>query len=213
MRFIDRADAGKKLAQYLSGYVKNPDAVVIALPRGGVVTGFEIARMLHISLDIVVTRKIGAPGQPELAVGALTQEGEPLFNASLMRDLGLTADDVAVIIAQEKKEAQRRLALYRPEREQLDLKDKIVIVTDDGVATGATMRAALVTIRGHNPKKIVLAIPVCPPAELEALRVLVDEVVCLYSPETFWGVGAFYDQFDQVTDAQVVSLMRASDVS
>ncbi|MDZ4150301.1 phosphoribosyltransferase, partial [Methylicorpusculum sp.] len=170
MRFVDRADAGKKLAQYLSGYANNLEALVIALPRGGVVTGFEIAQTLHIPLDVVVTRKIGAPGQPELAVGALTQEGEPLFNASLMRELGLTADDVAPIIAQEKKEAQRRLALYRFERGQLDLKDKVVIVTDDGVATGATMRAALATIRAQKPQKIILAIPVCPPDELEALR-------------------------------------------
>ncbi len=210
MRFIDRIEAGDKLATYLSGYANNPDALVIALPRGGVVVGFAIAKTLEIPLDIVVPRKIGAPGEPELAVGALTQEGYPIFNTTLMDKLGVTVEDVEATMAEEKKEAQRRLDLYRSGRLPLNMRDKIIIITDDGVATGATMRAALATVRAHQPKKIVLAIPVCPPDELAELSLLVDEVICLYSPKTFWGIGAFYDRFEQVTDEQVVGLMRES---
>lgn len=210
MRFIDRADAGRRLAQRLEGYAQNQDVIVIALPRGGVAVGFEIAKALHVPLDVVVSRKIGAPGQPELAIGALTQEGEPLLNTLLMLKLGLSTDSVAPIVAQERKEVQRRVAIYRPDRGLLDLKDKIVLITDDGVATGATMRVALATVRSYKPAKIVLALPVCPPEELRELATLVDETLCLQSPQDFWGVGAFYDHFDQVSDEQVITLMRAS---
>ena len=207
MRFRDRADGGQRLAKKLLTYKNNPKAIVLGLPRGGVVTAYEVAKELNLPLDIIVTRKIGAPGEPELAVGALTQDGKSLFNQELMDSLGLLKEDVAQIIEEERKEAQRRLTTYRGNRAPLDVKNKIAIIVDDGIATGATMRAAIASACNLGAQKIVVAIPVAPPESLKEIRKEADEVICLFVPEVMLGVGAFYDLFAQTDDATVIELL------
>jgi len=207
-KFKNRAEAGKKLATMLNKYRGNKEAIVIGLPRGGVVTAFEVAHALSLRLDIIVTRKIGAPGQPELAVGALTQDGEPIFNHDLMTRLQLSQEDLEPIIAAERQETQRRLTLYRADRDPLDLRENSAIIVDDGIATGATMRAAIKSARALQAQKIVVAVPMCPPDVLETIKREVDEVICLLTPEYFGGVGAFYEEFAQTEDASVIQLLQ-----
>lgn len=207
IRFKDRFDAGKKLASKLEKYKNNKDAIIIGLPRGGVVTAYEVAKLLNLDLDIIVVRKIGAPMQPELALGALTQEGEPILDESLMRMVGVTKKDLEQIIDQEKIELQRRLDMYRGNKPSLDLENKIAILVDDGLATGATMLAAILSARNLKAKKIVVAVPVSPIATLKKIQKDVDEIVCLDTPEQFWGVGAFYDFFAQTEDDEVIRLL------
>ena len=206
--FINRTDAGKKLAQTLLSYKNNPDVIVIGLPRGGVVTAYEIARELHVPLDIIVPRKIGAPFEPELAVGALTQEGDIVWNTDLMHMLGLRPADLADTIAQETEEAARRLAVYRGNKSPLELKNKIVILVDDGIATGATMRAAIATARREGAKTIVVAAPVAASDALDEIRPEVDELICLTRLDFLPGISAAYREFEQTTDAQVIALMN-----
>ena len=212
MYFEDRKDAGKQLAEKLHAYTGREDVIVIALPRGGVVTGFEVAQALKVPLDCVMPRKIGAPGRQELAVGAITQKGEPLFNDEVMEKLSLSPDDVWHVVEQEKKEAQRRLRVYRGDRDAVNLSGKTVIVVDDGMATGSTMRAALVTIKHHNPEKIIVAVPVAPRDVLNEIKKEVGEVVCLHVPTYFGGIGAFYRSFEQVDDEAVVALVQRAQV-
>ena len=210
MRFIDRADAGRKLVPALEKYKDNKDAIVIGLPRGGVVNAYEVAKELHLPLDIIVVRKIGAPMQPELAVGALAQEGDVHLDDRIMNMVGVKQEDVVDIIADERQEAQRRLLLYRGDRSPLDLKNKIVIIVDDGLATGATMRAAILSARRMEAQKIVVAIPVSPKDTLKKIEAEADEVICLYTPEVFFGVGGFYDVFYQTEDEEVIDLLNKS---
>ncbi|MFC1842313.1 phosphoribosyltransferase [Candidatus Dependentiae bacterium] len=208
IRFKDRADAGRKLVPELEKYKDNPEAIVIGLPRGGVVPAYEVAKALNLPLDIIVTRKIGAPMQPELALGALTQEGEPILDDHLISMVGVTKKDLEPIIQEERIEGQRRLALYRGDRPALDLEGKIAILVDDGLATGATMRAAIASAQNLGAQKIVAAVPVSPPDTLRKIKNLVDEVVCLGTPEPFWGVGGFYDFFTQTQDQEVIDLLK-----
>jgi len=208
IKFRDRADGGKKLAQKLEAYRDKSNTIVIGLPRGGVVTAYQIARELHLPLDIIVPRKIGAPFNPELAVGALTQEGTCVWNAELMQRLGLTPADLAHTIAEEQAEAARRLATYRGNRPPLDLKNKTVILVDDGIATGATMRAAIASAHAMGAHKVIVAVPVAPQDTLDLLRQEADEVICAYVPTFFGGVGAFYEMFPQTTDAEVIDIMH-----
>lgn len=210
MRFIDRVDAGKKLVEKLEKYKNNNDAIVLGLPRGGVVTAYEIAKELNLPLDIIVTRKIGAPEQPELALGALSQEGEPVLDNRLIDIVGANEDDLREIIEDEQYELKRRISRYRGNRPKLNLDGKIAILVDDGLATGATMRAAIVSARLLKASKIVIAVPVSPADTLIKIQSLSDEVICLYTPKTFWGVGGFYDNFLQVTDEQVMDLLGKS---
>lgn len=206
--FNNRSDAGKKLAHALLSYQNNPDVIVIGLPRGGVVTAYEVAQKLHAPLDIIVPRKIGAPFQPELAVGALTQEGDIVWNTNLMHSLALHPTDLADIIAQETKEAARRLAVYRGDRPALKLKGKIVILVDDGIATGATMRAAIATARRKEAKSIVVAIPVAASDALRDIKHEVDEIICLTMLDFLPGISAAYHDFAQTADEQVIALMK-----
>ncbi len=208
IRFKDRIDGGKKLAVLLASYKNNPNTIIIGLPRGGVVTAYQVAYELNLPLDLVVTRKIGAPTSSELAVGALTQEGNIVWNEALLKQLGLTVTDLADSIEKEKKESARRLSLYRGTRPSLNVKDKIVILVDDGIATGATMRAAIASVRAQGAKKIVVAIPVSSREALKKIKEEADEVVCVTVPEVFWGVGAFYDLFDQTEDEEVIELVK-----
>lgn len=208
MRFIDRADAGKKLVEKLEKYKNNKNAIVLGLPRGGVVTAYEVAKELNLKLDIIVTRKIGAPGQPELALGALTQAGEPVLDHNLIEMVGASQGDLQEIIAQERFELSRRLKFYRAGRPNLDLSGKTVILVDDGLATGATMLAAIVSARSLGASKIVVAIPVSPIDTLNKINNFADETVCLYAPEIFFGVGGFYESFLQTEDQEVIDLLE-----
>jgi predicted phosphoribosyltransferase len=206
--FHDRIDAGKKLAKHLQQYAGQPDVVVIGLPRGGVVVAAEVARELQVSLDIIIPRKIGAPGQEELAVGALTEDGTVQLNEELMQILGLSSADLTQIIEREKQEAKRRLKLYRGNRPPRILKDKTVILVDDGIATGSTIQAAIASAYEEGAKKIIVAIPVGPAITIKELKKEVDEVVCLQMPESFLGVSQFYRNFAQTSDEKVIRLMH-----
>lgn len=208
MRFINRIDAGQKLAKKLTHFKGKQDILVLGLPRGGVVLSAEVSKFLQIPMDILVARKIGAPSNPELAIGALTEGGTVYLNESLLQKLGLTVHDLTDIIEAEKKEALRRVALYRGNRPVLELKDKTVIIVDDGIATGSTMLVAVQKARALGAKKIVVAVPVSAADSLKRIEKEVDEVVCLRAPEDFFGVAQFYESFPQVTDDEVVELMR-----
>ena len=209
MYFTDREDAAKQLATKLDAYAHNPNAIVVGLPRGGVVTAAVVAKALKLPLDIIVTRKIGAPHNPELAIGAVTEEGKVLRNKQLIADLSVSDDYIAQEAAVQQQEAQRRLQAYRGDRPPLDLSGKTVLLVDDGVATGATMKAAIASAKAKDAKKIVVAVPVAPPETVAALKALVDDIVCLHSPEDFAAIGQFYARFAQVTDDEVVRLLSS----
>lgn len=208
IRFKDRADAGKKLALRLEKYKDRSDVVVIGLPRGGVITAFEVAKILQVPLDIIISRKIASPMQPELALGALTQEGVPIFDDRLLSLVGVSRESLQRVVEDEKKEIQRRLSLYRAQRSPLDLTGKIAILVDDGIATGATMLATILSARALHAKKIVVAVPISPPDSLEKIKKEVDEVICLDTPQIFFGVGGFYDSFVQTEDEEVINLLK-----
>ncbi len=205
--FVDRVDSGIQLAEKLNAYKDNPDAIVIGLPRGGVVTAAEVAKKLNLPLDIVVPRKIGAPFNEELAVGAITQDGEIVWNERIVKSLHLQPDDVADTIERERKEAQRRLDLYRGNRPPLNLKNKIALLIDDGIATGATMRAAIAYAKKQGAQKIIVGTPVATADTLMLLEPEVDQIISVLIPSTFLGIGAFYESFPQTEDDEVIALM------
>jgi putative phosphoribosyl transferase len=208
--FKNRRDAGEQLAKALNHYAGKADTIVIGLPRGGVVTAFAVAHALKLPLDIVVPRKIGAPHNPELAVGAITEDGTTIFNHTIMHDLNLHPSQLQTTIEKEEQEAKRRLALYRQNRLPLNLAGKTALIVDDGIATGATMRAAIASARKRGAASIIVAAPVAPPTVIEQLKQEADEVICLIVTDQFWGIGDFYDQFAQTTDNEVITLMSKS---
>lgn len=203
--FWDRADAGKQLADKLLRY-RGQDAIVLALPRGGVVVGSEIAHVLGLPLDIVVTRKIGHPNDPEYAICAVDENGEFLCNESERASVNQTW--LQEEAQRQQTEAQRRSSVYRGKKKAADLKGKAVIITDDGIATGLTMRLAIKGVKTHHPKTVIVAVPVAPSDVVQKIKREVDECVVLEPPEQFLGaVGAHYEHFDQVEDTEVVHLM------
>ncbi|KPP83501.1 MAG: putative phosphoribosyl transferase [Rhodobacteraceae bacterium HLUCCO07] len=206
--FPNRSEAGKALAEELAsnGY---HDPVVVALPRGGVPVGIEIARGLDAPMDLVMVRKIGVPGQPELAVAAVVNGDDPriVINESIAAHVGLTRDDIERMAREQLDEIARRRGIYLRDRKPVPMKGRTVIVADDGIATGATMRASLKALQQRGPARLVLAVPVAAPDTLAELREEVDEVVCLLTPQPFFGVGAHYADFDQTTDDEVIRLM------
>ncbi len=212
--FADRQDAGKQLADKLAVYKNHHNAIVIGLPRGGVIPAAEVAKELKLPLDIVVPRKIGAPFNSELAVGAVTQDGQVVWNEKLMKSFHLSPDalDLKETIKKERAESNRRLQLYRRGRPPLVLKDRVVIIVDDGIATGATMRAAIAYTKEQGAQKIIAATPVATVDTLELIAPEVDEVVSVKLPKTFLGISAFYDTFGQTSDDEVIALLstRAS---
>ena len=208
MLFKDREDAGRRLAAELLAY-REQRPVVLALPRGGVPVGFEIAKALNAPLDVVLVRKIGAPWMPELAVGAIA-EGEPIekiIERETVAELGVPQKYLDEEIARQTSEIERRQQLYRKTRPRSDIKGCTTIVVDDGIATGATMRAALRAVRREGPSKLVLAVPVAPASTLAKLRSEVSDIVCLSSPEDFGAISVFYADFHQVDDAVVIELL------
>jgi predicted phosphoribosyltransferase len=211
--FQDRADAGRQLASRLL-HLKDKDPVVLALPRGGVPVGFEIAGALGAPMDLVLVRKIGAPWQPELAVAAVVDGEEPqtVTNLDVMLALGLTDDFVEEQAKRQLKEIERRRQIYLGGRARVDLKGRTAILVDDGIATGATTRAALKAVHRAAPARLVLAVAVAPPETLDLLRQEADEILCLSPQAFFGGISSFYADFHQVGDEEVVDLLnRAAD--
>ena len=187
-------------------YKQSPQTIVLGLPRGGVVVAKEVAESLHLPLDVIVPRKIGAPKNPELAIGAIAGNGIVL-DQSLIQSLGVEKSYLDKTIAEEKKEAERRLALFRKGRSPLRLHDWTVLLIDDGIATGSTMLASIAAIKVEKAKKIVVAVPVAPPDTIQRIKNEVEEVVCLISPKWFMAVGQFYSSFPQTTDQEVIELL------
>jgi putative phosphoribosyl transferase len=207
MLFQDRREAGKALAGELASFEETPNMIVLGIPRGGVVVGHEIARALGAPLDVYITRKIGAPHNPELAIGAVASDGTLLIDHQLVRRLGVSQDYVEQESDRQKQEILRRLGEYRGEVPGPELAGKVVILVDDGVATGATTLATIKAIKSQEPAQLILAVPVGPRDSIESLRQEVDELVCLHAPEIFWAVGAFYSVFDQTSDEEVKTLL------
>lgn len=206
--FKDRKDAGSRLAERLRTYEGSPGVLVLALPRGGVVPAFEIARVLRAPLDVLIVRKVGFPWQPELAAGAVSETGTVVLNQSLIASGGVPKEYIDNEVMRQQEEIRRRVALYRGGGGIAPLEGKTIILVDDGVATGATMKAAIQTLRQEAIARLIVAIPVAPPATAKDLAGLADELVCLATPEDFMAVGAFYLDFTQVTDEEVVRLLR-----
>lgn len=208
--FADRAEAGRLLARALFNYREKPDAVVVGLPRGGVVTAAAVAEGLGLPLDVLVVRKLGTPEHEELAMGAIGPNGLRVLNEDVIAFCEIGANEIERVTARERAELERREHLYRGDRPPLDFKEKTVILVDDGLATGATMSAAISIVRRHRPAKIVLAVPVAPVDTLERFRLVVDELAYLETPEPFEAVGYWYVDFAEVSDGEVVRTLEQS---
>jgi len=204
----DRPTAGKLLAKQLEYHVDDPNLLVLALPRGGVPVAFEVAQALHAPLDVFLVRKLGVPGREELAMGAIASGGEIVINEDVVRHLQISHHTIEKAAAKERLEILRRESLYRQGKGPLDVRGKTIVLVDDGLATGSTMLAAIQSLRKQNAAKIITAIPVAPESTCERLRPLTDELICLYTPEPFFGVGQWYWDFTQTTDQEVVELLR-----
>jgi len=207
MVFEDRRDAGIRLAEELLP-CKGKDTLILALPRGGVVVAFEVALALQAPLDVIVARKIGAPGQPELGIGAIAPEGVLIYDEFMVRYLGISTEDLERLAQAETVEMERRLKHYRGDRPYPTVEGHTVILIDDGLATGVTARAAIRSLRKQGPQRLVLAVPVCAPETASKLQNEVDDLVCLQSPPDFRAVGLWYRNFDQTSDEEVIELLR-----
>jgi putative phosphoribosyl transferase len=205
--FRDRAEAGRRLAAKLAGYRDGAQVMVLALPRGGVPVGFEVARALHVPLDLFLVRKLGVPGQEELAMGAIATGGVRVLNLDVVRYLGISDEVIELVAEAEERELRRRERAYRDDRPAPDVRGGTVILVDDGLATGSTMRAAVRALQKLLPAKIVVAVPVAAQQTCDELKREVDEVVCAETPEPFRGVGLWYEDFSQTTDEEVRSLL------
>lgn len=210
MIFRDRSEAGRRLAQELSAYAGRDDVRVLALPRGGVPVAYEVASALRAPLDVLLVRKLGVPGQEELAMGAIASGGVRVMSEEIVRRLGLSRDEVERVAEREQRELERRQQAYRGGRAAADLAGRIAILVDDGLATGATMRAAVAAVRELQPARIVVAAPVGATDSIHLLRSEADEVVCTATPEPFWGVGYWYRDFSQISDEEVQQLLAAA---
>jgi predicted phosphoribosyltransferase len=208
-RFQDRTEAGRRLAQALTGHAGEPDLIVLGLPRGGVPVAAEVARALGAPLDVFVVRKLGVPGHEELAMGAIASGGVRVLNAELLVAAGLSERQVEIVTWRELETLERQERLYRGDRAPLELSGRTVILVDDGLATGATMRAAIQAVRSRDAGRIVVAVPVAPSETCAALRREVDEVACPLSPAEFLAVGRWYRDFLPVSDEQVQGLLAA----
>jgi predicted phosphoribosyltransferase len=201
--FRDRGDAGRALANELKIYADRNDVVVLALPRGGVPVGFEIARTLRAPLDLFLVRKLGAPMYEELAMGAIASGGTMVLNESAVEQLRITAEQIEAVACRERRELERREQVFRNGRTPAAVFDRVCILVDDGLATGSTMRAAVEALKKQKPKKVIVAVPVASAETCREFETLVDELVCLCTPEPFMAVGRWYDDFAQLTDDEV----------
>jgi len=208
--FKNRTEAGRVLASHLVGYANRSDLAVLALPRGGVPVAFEVAQALDAPLDVFLVRKLGTPGQPELALGAIAGGGVQVVNWPLVEYLGIPDRVIDNIAAHERQELERRERAYRDDRPPIEVRNRTIILIDDGLATGSTMAAAIAALKQRQPSRIVVAVPVAPASTCERLREEVDEVICPLSPEEFDGVGRWYEDFSQTSDDEVRSLLDQS---
>lgn len=206
-RYHDRTEAGRRLARALREYAGRPDLLVLALPRGGVPVGAEIAQALQAPLDVFIVRKLGVPAHPELAMGAIASGGVRVIDRAVMEQFGVTEAELAAVAAVEGQELERRERLYREGRPSPDVAGRTVILVDDGLATGATMAAAATALRARQPASLIVAVPIAPPETCEAIRVLVDDIICPVTPEPFVAVGLWYDDFSETTDEEVRELL------
>jgi putative phosphoribosyl transferase len=208
--FADRRDAGRQLARRLTGFAAERP-IVLALPRGGVPVAAEVADALDAELDILIVRKLGAPGQPELGIGALVDGRDPqvVMNERVVREVRPAPDYIAAETERQLAEVERRRRAYEGDRPPVDVAGRTVILIDDGLATGGTAKAALRALRRRNPKRLILAVPVAPLDTIEEMRSEADEIVCLAAPEPFIAIGRFYDDFQQTSDEEVVALLAA----
>jgi putative phosphoribosyl transferase len=208
--FRDRVEAGQLLAKQLEQYRDKPDTIVLALPRGGVPVGYQIAQGLHLPLDIFLVRKLGVPWQEELAFGAIALGGIKVFNEDVLGFMNLDQAGIDEVIAEQQTILEDRSKKYRGNKPFPDLKNKTVILVDDGIATGATMRAAILAIRELGCCEIILAVPVAPPEIFQQFNSLVDQIVCLETPSPFFAIGGWYQDFSQTTDDEVIDLLKKS---
>ncbi len=208
MIYRDRLEGGKHLAARLAKYANRDDVLVLALPRGGVPVGFEVARALHAPLDIFLVRKLGVPGHEELAMGAISTGGVRVLNDDVVDYLQIPFGVIDTIAAIELRELERRERAYRGDRREPDVQGKSIILVDDGLATGSTMRAAVAALRQQNPARIVVAVPVSAAQTCDEYRMGVDEIICASTPEPFRGVGQWYRDFSQTTDDEVRELLE-----
>lgn len=208
--FCDRTEAGRRLAEQLQHYGDQSDVIVLALPRGGVPIGFELAKVLHVPLDVCLVRKLGVPNHRELAMGAIASNGIRVLNEDVVQSHHVSKFALQKVTVDELHELKRRGRAYRGDRPFPDLDGKTVILVDDGLATGATMRAAIAVVKQQHPAKVIVAVPLAPPDTCDALREEVDQVVCLVMPEPFYSLGTWYDHFDQLSDLDVRTLLETA---
>jgi putative phosphoribosyl transferase len=208
-KFRNRHHAGKVLAEELKAYAYNPKVIVLGLPRGGVPVAYEIAKALEVPLDVFIVRKLGVPGHEELAMGAIASGDVTVFNERVLKEIEISKFMVDQVIQLEQQELKRREQLYRGEHQFPVLKGKIIILVDDGIATGATMRAAIKALQKQKPKKIIIAVPVAALSTCKEMEPLVDIMICPQKPELFYAVGAWYEDFSQTEDEEVSSLLNS----
>ena len=208
MIFQDRKDAGRQLALRLTDYANRSGLLVLGLPRGGVPVAYEVARELHAPLDVFLVRKLGVPGQEELAMGAIASGGVRVINEDVVSHLHIPDSVIDAVAKQELRELERRELAYRGDRPSPDVKDRTAILIDDGLATGSTMRAAALALRKQDPAQIVVAVPVAAAQTCDEFRSVVDEIICAVTPERFYGVGLWYEDFSQTSDEEVRELLR-----
>lgn len=206
--FQNRTDAGRQLAVHLERYADRSDVIVLALPRGGVPVAFEVARTLHAPLDVFIVRKLGVPGHEELAMGAIATGNVRVINDDVVEMLGIDQKEIDAVAAQEQKEMNRREREYRGDRPSPAVDGRIAILVDDGLATGSTMRAAVIALRQLHPRRIVVATPAASAETCDEFREEVDEIVCAATPRPFYSVGAWYEDFAQTTDSEVHDLLE-----
>lgn len=207
----NRTEAGQLLASRLTAYADCPDGLVLALPRGGVPVAFEIARKLHLPLDVCLVRKLGVPGHKELAMGAIASNDVTIVNRDVVNWLHVSPETIERVAAQEKEELARRDRVYRGNRPAPEIRDRTIILVDDGIATGATIRAAIATLRQQQPKEIVVAVPVAAPSVCQELRTEVDKLICLRKPEPLHSISLWYEDFSQTTDEEVRQLLARAE--
>lgn len=206
--FRDRFDAGRQLAAHLERYANRPDVLVLGLPRGGVPVAYEVAKILHTPLDVFVVRKLGVPGHEELAMGAIASGGVRVLNDDVVRDLQISVSQIDAVTAREERELQQRERLFRDDRPAPNVRDRTVILVDDGLATGSTMRAAAEALRQLDPQRLIAAVPIASAATCATFQDVVDETVCAVTPEPFYAVGLWYEDFSPTTDEEVRDLLR-----
>jgi putative phosphoribosyl transferase len=204
--FSNRVNAGKRLAEALRPAGK--DALVLAIPRGGVVIGYEVAHALNMPLDVIITKKIGAPDNPELAIGAVAEDGTTIVDERLVQELGVSKQYITQEVKRQTEEIRNRLTIYRGETPYPRVLNRDIILVDDGVATGSTLRAAIRVLRGKGAKSVTVAVPVGPPDTVAELEREADRVVCLLTPDPFYAIGQFYENFDQTTHEEVTRLLK-----